>query len=169
MFPGQPAIGRRIRSWRDENVLREIVGAVDDVKYSGLADRERALVYVPHNQAGVALGLSALGVYGVTSYAFTLRRREMGIRLALGATGAHLYALVMKHGLALDGAGLAFGLAGAFAATRFLRSLLFETSTTDAAAWTTMIAVVLVSTCVASVWPARRAAAADPTRALRAD
>jgi putative ABC transport system permease protein len=233
MFGSESPIGRRVRSWRDENVLREIVGVVGEVKYFGLSDDERPLVYVPHAQnswglmllvarsrttqpaalagtlrrvvgsvdpeialadvrtlaasssesiasqryatlllavlAGVALTLSALGIYGVTSYVFTLRRREMGIRLALGASRRSLYGLVFRHGFGLTVLGLAIGLAGSAGASRVLRGLLFNTETTDATAWTAMTAVVLLSTAVACFVPARRAAGSDPTWALRAE
>jgi putative ABC transport system permease protein len=233
MFPGESPIGRRVRSWRDENVLREIVGVVDDVKVEGLADRERPLVYVPHTQnswgglllvararrgdpaalaapvrkavgaldptlalsdvrsladsarrsiadrryatlllgilAAVALGLSALGIYSVTSHVFALRRREMGIRLALGASRGHLYGLVLRHGLVLVVVGLAIGVAGAALATHLVASLLFETQATDASAWASMVGAVAVAATLACLIPARRAAAADPTAALRAD
>ena len=233
MFPDEPAIGRRIRSWRDENRLREIVGVVDDVPYAGLADRERDAIYVPHAQdsggnllviarsrsrdaaalgsalrravqavdkdvavaevrplaaaaslsiaaqrystllltilAGVALTLSALGIYGVVNHVFTLRRREMGIRLALGATRADLHRLVFRQGFALMAGGLLLGLAGAAATARWIRTLLFDTAPTDPAAWLGMILVVVLSTALACLLPARRAAAADPTVTLRAD
>jgi putative ABC transport system permease protein len=233
MFGDESPIGRRIRSWRDENVLREIVGVVGEVKYFGLSDDELPLVYVPHAQdswgamllvarsrttqpavlastlrrvvgsldaeialaevctlaasasesiasqryatlllavlAGVALTLSALGIYGVTSYVFTLRRREMGIRLALGASRRSLYGLVFRHGFTLTALGLAIGMAGSAGAARVVRALLFNTETTDATAWIAMTAVVLLSTAVACLVPARRAAGSDPTWALRSE
>jgi putative ABC transport system permease protein len=233
MFGGESPIGRRVRSWRDENVLREIVGVVGDVKYRGLSDDERPLVYVPHAQcswglmllvarsraaqpaalagtlrrvvgsvdpeialadvrtlaasasesiasqryatllltvlAGVALTLSALGIYGVTSYVFTLRRRELGIRLALGASGRSLCGLVFRHGFTLTVLGLAIGMVGSAGAARVVRALLFNTQTTDATAWIAMTAVVLLSTAVACIVPARRAAGSDPTCALRSE
>jgi putative ABC transport system permease protein len=117
----------------------------------------------------VALGLSALGIYGVTSHVFALRRREMGIRLALGASRAHVYGLVLRHGLELVGLGLVIGAAGAALGTRLIASLLFATTSTDVSAWASMIAVVALSATVACVLPARRAAQADPTAALRTD
>jgi putative ABC transport system permease protein len=233
MFPGESPIGRRVRSWRDENVYREIVGVVADVKYTGLADRGDSLIYVPHPQdswgsvlivarsrqgdpaalapvlrrvvkgldpnmavaetrslaesarrsvasqryamllltllAASALGLSALGIYGVTSHVFALRRREMGIRLALGASRGDLYRLVLTHGVGLAAIGLGLGVAASIAATSAVKALLFATSPADAIAWTTMIVVVLGSSCMASLLPARRAAGADPTGALRAE
>jgi ABC-type antimicrobial peptide transport system permease subunit len=119
--------------------------------------------------AGAALALAALGIYGVTSYVFALRRRELGIRLALGATRANLYGLVFRHGLGLTAAGLAIGAAGSAAATRLMKDLLFNTAPTDTASWTAMIATLGAAALVACLLPARRAAAAEATVALRAE
>jgi len=93
----------------------------------------------------------------------------MGIRLALGATRANLYRLVFRQGFALALAGLAVGFAAAASVTHVLESLLFETSPADPASWGTMVIVVVVSTGIACVVPARRAAAADPTATLRSE
>jgi ABC-type antimicrobial peptide transport system permease subunit len=119
--------------------------------------------------AGVALTLSALGIYGVTSYVFMLRRREMGIRLALGASRRSLYGLVFRHGFTLTVLGLGIGIAVSAGVARVLRGLLFNTEATDATAWIAMSAVVVLSTAVACFVPARRAAGSDPTWALRAE
>ena len=119
--------------------------------------------------AAVALSLTALGIYGVTSYVFTLRRREMGIRLALGASRRHLYRLVLQHGFVLTSAGLVVGFAGAAAFTRWLETLLFNTSPADSTAWLAMVVVVILSTAAACAAPARRAASASPTSALVAE
>jgi ABC-type antimicrobial peptide transport system permease subunit len=119
--------------------------------------------------AGTALLLAAIGIYGVTSYVFALRRRELGIRLALGATRRDLYALVFRHGLGLTAAGLALGVLGSAATVRVLANLLFDTSPADATAWAAMLAVVAVAAVAACLLPARRAASANPTGALRAD
>ena len=234
MFPGEPAIGKRVKSSRDEKVYREIVGIADEVTYWGVGERRRApLVYVPSAQddqfgglivarsrgddagsivtsvrhalaqvdpgmaiaelrtlevsanrsiateryatlllsilAAVALTLSALGIYGVMRYSFELRRKEMGIRLALGASRGNLYALVFRHGIALTLAGLVFGVAGAVGLTRWLEALLFNTPRADAAAWSMMVVVVLVSAAAACIGPARRVGSESPTTALRAD
>src|SRR6185295_15775981 len=83
--------------------------------------------------AAVALLLGAIGLYGVLSYVVTLRAREMGIRLALGAQPGHVRRMVSRQGLAVTAVGVAFGLAGAVALTRFLAALLFEVSPTDPA------------------------------------
>jgi ABC-type antimicrobial peptide transport system permease subunit len=97
------------------------------------------------------LTLAALGIYGVTNHVFALRRREMGVRLALGATRRDLYQLVFRHGFLLTLGGL--GLAGAAAATRSIRTLLFDTAPTDPTAWLGMILVVIASAAAAANAP----------------
>jgi putative ABC transport system permease protein len=91
----------------------------------------------------------------------------MGIRSALGATRANLHGLVFRHGFALALSGLVIGFAAAAAFTRWLESLLFDTTPADPAAWATMIAVIVSATGLACLLPARRAASASPTIALR--
>src|SRR5438128_11589276 len=81
--------------------------------------------------AVLALGLVAVGLYGVMAYFVSLRTREIGIRMALGARQSNVLALVLKQGLAILSIGVAFGLVGALAATRILSSLLFGVSHTD--------------------------------------
>jgi putative ABC transport system permease protein len=117
--------------------------------------------------AAVALLLAAVGVHGVLSYAVAQRRRELGIRMALGARTADIIALVARDGLALSGAGLAAGLAGAVVLTRFLASQLFGVTATDPATFATVAAVILVVAGAAIVAPARRAARLDPVVTLR--
>jgi predicted permease len=117
--------------------------------------------------AGIALQLAAVGVHGVLSYAVTQRRRELGIRVALGARTADIVALVAREGFTLSIAGLALGLAGAFALTRFLRSQLFGVSATDPATFAAVAAAILVVAAASIVAPARRAAILDPAVTLR--
>jgi putative ABC transport system permease protein len=117
--------------------------------------------------AAIALTLSGLGVYAVTTHVFAMRRREMGIRLALGSSRAELYRLVFGHALRLTGIGLVLGAGLAALGTRWLESLLFGTSRADATAWATMIGVVLLSMLAACAVPAWRAASTDPVAVLR--
>jgi putative ABC transport system permease protein len=119
--------------------------------------------------AGVALALATLGVYGVVAYAAAERTREMGIRVALGATRGDVARLVLRQGLAIALAGGAVGLAGALAATQVLRSLLYDVTPSDPATFAAVAALLLVTVVVAGWTPARRAAAVAPTEALRAD
>jgi putative ABC transport system permease protein len=119
--------------------------------------------------ASAALLLAALGVYGVMAYAVTQRRREIGVRVALGADPAGIRRLVLASGARLAVVGLAIGLAAALALVRVIRSLLFGVTPFDAA---TLVAVPVVLGAVALVasWvPARRAMRLDPVGALRED
>ena len=119
--------------------------------------------------SGVALLLGAIGVYGVMSYVVTLRIREIGIRLALGARPDDVRWMVSRHGLTVAAVGIALGLGGALVVTRFLAALLFEVSPTDPAVFALSAAFVLVLAAAACWIPARRAAHVDPALALRAE
>jgi ABC-type antimicrobial peptide transport system permease subunit len=117
--------------------------------------------------AGLALLLAAIGVFGVMSYSVAQRTHEIGIRVALGAQSDQILRLVVGQGFTLSLIGTAGGMAGAFALTRYLRSLLFNVSPTD---WLTFITVPLLLCAVAmaaSYLPARRAMRVDPMQALR--
>lgn len=117
--------------------------------------------------AALAFILASVGIYGVVSYSVAQRTREIGIRVALGARRGDVLGLVLKEALRLTALGVGFGLVGAFAATRVLRSLLFEVKPTDP---TTFICLSLLLTLVAllaSYIPARRATKVDPLVALR--
>jgi putative ABC transport system permease protein len=115
----------------------------------------------------VALVLSAVGTYGVLAFGLTQRVREFGIRQALGADRRAILSLVLKQGLRTAGIGLAVGVAGALAFTRYLESLLFGVQARDVAVLTGVTALLLVVALVASYIPARRATAIDPMEALR--
>lgn len=117
--------------------------------------------------ASLALVLAGVGVYGVMSYAVTQRTQEIGIRMALGAQVRDVVTLVMRSGLVLAIIGVALGLAGAFALTRLMRSLLFEVGPTDAVTFITVSVSLLVVALLACYLPARRATKVDPLIALR--
>jgi putative ABC transport system permease protein len=117
----------------------------------------------------LALGLAAVGLYGLMAYAIVRRTREIGIRIALGAQRASVLALILRRALTLTAVGLAIGLAAAAATTRYLQSLLFGLTATD---WSTFVAATVMFTVVAAVasyLPARRALRIDPSVALRAE
>jgi putative ABC transport system permease protein len=116
---------------------------------------------------GLALGLAAVGIYGVVSCAVSSRTRELGIRMALGAERRYVLAMVLRQAAVLAAAGLAAGLAATFALTRFLSTLLFEVRTTDVATLATISGLLAVVALSASYLPARRAASVDLTVALR--
>jgi putative ABC transport system permease protein len=115
----------------------------------------------------VALLLAAVGIYGVLSYNVSQRHREIGVRMALGAAGRDILTLVLGQGLGLTIAGVAIGLAGAFATTRSLRTLLFGVAPTDPITYVA-ISGMLIAVAILACWiPARRAIRVDPMTALR--
>ena len=119
--------------------------------------------------AGLALALALVGVYGVVAYAVAQRTREIGIRVALGATRRDVVALVVKSGAMWSIAGIVAGLAGAFATSRLISGLLFGVTAGDPATFVTIAAVMVAVALTASYVPARRAASLDPVTALRSE
>jgi predicted permease len=119
--------------------------------------------------AGVALLLSAVGLYGVIAYGVSQRTREIGIRVALGAAPNAVASLVVRDGLRLAAIGLIVGVGGAFAATRALASMLYAVTPTDPFTFAIIALVVGLVAVLASYVPARRALRIDPTEALRAE
>jgi len=117
--------------------------------------------------AALALVLASLGIYGVISYTVAQRTREIGIRMALGARGQDVMRLVVRDGLLLALVGTGIGLGGAFVATRLMRTLLFEVSTTDALTFGITSFLLIGVAIVASIVPAFRATRVDPVVALR--
>src|SRR5205085_359479 len=117
--------------------------------------------------AGLALLLSAIGIYGVMAYRVVTRTREIGIRMALGARPTDVFRLVMKEGTLLIVAGLAFGLGAAYAATRLLVSELYSVSASDPTTFMLIALLLALAALVACYLPARRATKVDPMDALR--
>jgi putative ABC transport system permease protein len=119
--------------------------------------------------ASIALVLGIIGVYGVLSYLVSRRRREMGVRMALGAQRSDVLWLVMKEGAKFAAGGIALGLAGAFSVARLLSSQLYGVSPMDSVTYITVAVIVATVTLAACYVPARRAMAIDPIIALRYD
>ena len=117
--------------------------------------------------AAVALALAALGTYGVISFGVSQRRKEIGVRVALGATRRSVVRLVVGQGVTLAVVGSAIGLAGALATTRLLRSMLYGVEPSDPVTLVLIIALLVAAVILASWLPARRAAGVDPAEALR--
>ncbi len=117
----------------------------------------------------MAMMLGLIGIYGVISYTVSQRKREIGIRVALGAEPGALRWLFVRYGLALAGAGTVIGLAAAAGLTRLMKSVLFGISPVDPLTYTAVPLVLVAATVLASYLPARRAAAVDPVETLRAE
>ena len=119
--------------------------------------------------AGTALLLTAIGIYGVMAYSVAQRTSEIGIRIALGAGKSSIFRLVVGQAMTLVGISLIVGLAGAFAATRLLNSLLFGVGASDPLTFAAIVLLVSAVAFVAAWLPARRATRVDPIIALRAE
>ena len=117
--------------------------------------------------AGLALVLSAMGIYSVLSYSIAQRTREIGVRMALGAGRAGVLWLVIGNGAGLAVLGIAIGIASALALTRLMTHLLFGVGATDPATFGAVALVLAVTSLLASYIPARRAMKVDPIEALR--
>ena len=119
--------------------------------------------------AVVAAILVAVGLYGVLSTMVRQRTAEIGVRMALGASPSGILGLVVRHGLKLSAIGMVVGLASAVGLTRLMRSMLVGVAPTDPLTYAVMVGLFLVIAVFAAWLPARRAAALDPTLALRGD
>ncbi len=231
-WPGEDAIGKRIRIGYGKGGPREIVGVVGDVKQTALSDPLKPQMYTPFEQtpwpfvaaivrttaapesaagslraaltrvdpligpaevrtldeyvsrsmatprfttflvgafAAVALLLAGLGLFSVMAYSVAQRRREIGIRMALGAQPGEVRAMVVRQALWTGIVGLAIGIAGAFATTRVLAALLYEVRPTDPATFAGVSAVLVGVMLIAAYVPARRATQVDPLAALRTE
>ena len=117
----------------------------------------------------LALVLAAIGIYGVLSYAVSRRTRELGVRMALGATRRQVATLVLRDGLWLTAGGIVLGISAALALTQFLASVLYQVTPGDPLTYVAVAAILLVVALIATLVPARRATAVDPLTALRAE
>jgi ABC-type antimicrobial peptide transport system permease subunit len=144
------------------------VQPMDDYVAAFLSGRSFTLTLISLFSA-LALLLAAVGIYGVISYTVGLRRREVGIRIALGAERFAILKMVLGDVLVLLAWGLAVGFLSALAVTRFLSHLLFEVHPNDVAISASVALVLACVALLAGYIPARRAATVDPTQALRSE
>jgi putative ABC transport system permease protein len=117
--------------------------------------------------AVIALVIACAGIYGMSAYGVVRRTRELGIRLAIGATSGQILALVIRHGMLMTLIGASIGIAGSLALGRLISGFLFGITTTDAPTWLTVLLLFTVVAFVATYIPARRASKIDPTIAFR--
>jgi predicted permease len=127
----------------------------------------RSLTLLFTTFALLALVLGSVGIYGIVSHAVTLRTPEIGIRMALGANARDILQLIFRHGVVLVLTGVVIGVAGAFALTRFMTTLLFGVTATDRLTFVVVSLIFFVIAMCASFIPARRATKVDPLTALR--
>jgi predicted permease len=149
---------------RDQAVSN--VKTMDEMIESSVGQRRLTLVLLG-SFAGTAFLLAIIGIYGVVSYSVAQRTKEMGIRRALGAQRGDILRLILGQGLGLALGGVAIGVAGAFALTRVMTTLLFHVDATDPATFVSIPLVFVAVALVASYIPARRATRIEPLIALR--
>jgi putative ABC transport system permease protein len=140
-----------------------------DAVFAESIRRPRLLAQLISAFAGLALLLAAVGTYGVLSYMVTERRREIGIRMALGAARLSVIGLVMKQGLRATVVGVVVGVAGAVGVNRLIATLLFGVKPTDPTTFAAAIVTITLVAAIACWLPAWRASRLDPNVVLRAD
>jgi putative ABC transport system permease protein len=162
-----PAVRREIWAM-DRNLPLVNVRALSDVVGDAMARTTFTLIMIG-TAAGVALLLGAIGIYGVISYMVSLRTREIGVRMALGAQRQQVRGMVVRQGLVLALIGVGIGLAGALALSRLISSLLYGIAPHDPLTLGAVTGALLGVAALASWLPAMRAARIDPIEALRSD
>ena len=160
-----------------QSIQRELAAIDPDQPVSNVRTMEQAIAEATPRFDATMLGLFAavglllatVGVYGVTAHAVGLRTREIGIRMALGASSADVLAMVIRETLRIGLLGVAFGLLGSIALTRALAGMLYGVAPGDAGAFAGAAAALFAATLAAAYVPARRAARVQPMIALRAE
>lgn len=143
-----------------------LVRTMDEIVDLNVADRQQQMTLLGAF-AVLALVLASIGLYGVLSYAVTQRSREIGLRMALGASASSVIRMIVARGLALTGIGLVIGLVAAFLATRAMKNLLYGVGATDPFTFGSVAALLAVIALIACWAPARRASRVDPIVVLR--
>jgi len=148
------------------------------IRHSGFVIRASAVTFAAMRYfilllvgvfAGTALLLAIAGIYGVLAYSVARRTRELGVRIALGASPSNVLGLVLRHAVVTAAVGVMVGGVAAYALTRLMRSMVFGVSTSDPATYAAVAALLLVVALLAAYIPARRATRIDPIIALRAE
>jgi putative ABC transport system permease protein len=152
----------------DANVPISDLRSLEQVMSTSVA-RPRLIMALLLVFAGVGTVLGAVGVYGVIAYAVGERRREIGVRIALGAEPSAVAAAVVLRGVRYAAIGVGVGLAGALAVTRVMRTLLFGVSATDPVTFVGLAVLLILIAALASYLPARQASTINPMEAMRAD
>jgi predicted permease len=160
-----PAVQATVAAMDPELVVHR-ASAMSDVIGRGTS-RERFALVLMGAFAGVSLLLAAIGLYGVLAFAVRQRTAEIGIRMALGATGREVRALVFRQAGLVTGSGVVIGVAGALVLGRWLSALLFQVSPTDVRILGTTAVVLIAAAAVAAWLPARRASRIPPATAMR--
>jgi predicted permease len=150
------------------NVPIERASTLDDVVSRSIVE-PRIYTFLLGTFAALAVMLAAIGLYGLISYTVSQRTHELGVRVALGAARSEIIRLVLGQGLRLAAVGAAAGLAGAFATTRLVASLVKNVEPNDPVTFALVTIVLLAAALIAAYLPARRAARVDPMVALRAE
>ncbi len=162
-----PEVRSAVREF-DPNLPIYHVETLDEVLSDSLA-RQKMIAILLGIFALLALTLAAIGIYGVITYSVTQRQREIGVRMALGATRAKILLLILRESATFTGVGVLVGLVAAFASAHLASALLFQTSTADPVSTCVSIFGLLVIAILAAVLPAGRAAKINPVEALRSE
>ena len=150
----------------DSSLTVDNIRTMEDRLYSSIAG-PRFYAVLLGVFAAIALVLASVGIYGVLAYSVSQRTREIGIRMALGAEKQNVLRLILSQGMVLTAIGIVAGLAGAFAVTRYLESMLFGLTALDPTTFVGVTALLIVTAATACYVPARRATKVDPIVALR--
>lgn len=166
-----PALSNELRAMVakiDPDVTVSHVRTLEEVLSASTAN-SRSLTFLLLTFAVLAVAVGAMGIYSLIAYTVSWRTREIGLRLALGATRSQVAIMVLKQSLGMSLAGTVLGVAGAYAARNLLRSFLFQTSPTDALTFAAVPVFLCLLALLAAWVPARRASRVEPMQALRLD
>jgi macrolide transport system ATP-binding/permease protein len=164
-----PQLAATIRQIDPAIVSYRGVTMMEKIHDSQSAYLHRSSAWLVGGFAGLALLLGVVGLYGVIAYSVSRRTREIGIRMALGATGGSVYRLILKEAGGLTALGIGAGLVASLGATSLMRSLLFGVRSWDVPTLAAVAVTLAVAALAGSFLPARRAAAVNPTEALRGE